>query len=106
MGNDGFCNIIILPAYTEMSITYLVYLFYFMSVWKWPLERAINVWNDLKFTYISLTFLQSVNEDSLKRLNSYLEDIQMKKPVHPTHLMFYLKNDTATSLEEGDFYYY
>lgn len=44
---------------------------------------------------------RSVNEDSLKRLNSYLEDIQMKKPVHPTHLMFYLKNDTATSLEEG-----
>ncbi|XP_068695361.1 T-cell activation inhibitor, mitochondrial-like [Montipora foliosa] len=44
---------------------------------------------------------RSINEDSLKRLNSYLEDIQGKKPVHPTHLMFYLKNDSATSLEEG-----
>ena len=44
---------------------------------------------------------QSINEDSLKRLNSYLEDLQTKKPVNPTHLMFYLKNDTATSLEEG-----
>ena len=45
--------------------------------------------------------VQSINEDSLKRLNSYLEDLQKKKPVNPTHLMFYLKNDTATSLEEG-----
>lgn len=44
---------------------------------------------------------RSINEDSLKRLNSYLEDLQKKKPVNPTHLMFYLKNDTASSLEEG-----
>lgn len=44
---------------------------------------------------------RSINEDSLKRLNSYLEDLQKKNPVNPTHLMFYLKNDTATSLEEG-----
>ncbi|CAH3027700.1 unnamed protein product [Porites evermanni] len=44
---------------------------------------------------------RSINEDSLKKLNSYLEDLQKKKPVNPTHLMFYLKNDTATALEEG-----
>ena len=28
----------------------------------------------------------------MKRLNSYLEDLQKKNPVNPTHLMFYLKN--------------
>ena len=50
---------------------------------------------------ICIVCLQSINEDSLKRLNSYLEDIQKKKPVNPTHLMFYLKNDTVTPLEEG-----
>lgn len=45
---------------------------------------------------------RSINEDSLKRLNSYLEDLQKKNPVNPTHLLFYLKNDTATPpLEEG-----
>lgn len=52
-----------------------------------------------------LVYLQSINEDSLKRLNSYLEDLQKKNPVNPTHLMFYLKNDTATPpLEEGKAY--
>lgn len=51
--------------------------------------------------YVVFSNLQSINEDSLKRLNSYLEDLQKKNPVNPTHLMFYLKNDTAaTSLEE------
>ena len=43
--------------------------------------------------------IQSINEDSLKRLNSYLEDLQKKNPVNPTHLMFYLKN--GSEQEEG-----
>jgi len=42
---------------------------------------------------------RSINEDSLKRLNSYLEDLQKKNPVNPTHLMFYLKN--GSEQEEG-----
>ena len=43
--------------------------------------------------------IQSINEDSLKRLNSYLEDLQKKNPVNPTHLMFYLKN--GSEQEDG-----
>ena len=35
----------------------------------------------------------------MKRLNSYLEDLQKKNPVNPTHLMFYLKN--GSEQEEG-----
>lgn len=51
------------------------------------------------FSHFVCFDIQSINEDSLKRLNSYLEDLQKKNPVSPTHLMFYLKN--GSEQEEG-----
>ncbi|KAK3744440.1 hypothetical protein QZH41_003176 [Actinostola sp. cb2023] len=35
---------------------------------------------------------RATNEDSLKRLNSYIDNLENKFPVHPTHLTFFLKN--------------
>ena len=63
----------------------------------------INKGSDNTYTFLLFHFvcfdIQSINEDSLKRLNSYLEDLQKKNPVNPTHLMFYLKN--GSEKEEG-----
>ncbi|XP_031572189.1 T-cell activation inhibitor, mitochondrial-like isoform X2 [Actinia tenebrosa] len=42
---------------------------------------------------------RATNEDSLKRLNSYIDNIENKYPVNPTHLTFYLK-DCVKQLEQ------
>lgn len=46
---------------------------------------------------------KKINEDSLKRLNSYIDNLQAKSPVNPTHLIFYLKNENIeTSIHTSE----
>lgn len=40
---------------------------------------------------IYFIFLQSINENSLKQLSSYLETIQKNRPFKPTEIQFYLR---------------
>ncbi|XP_032218410.2 T-cell activation inhibitor, mitochondrial isoform X1 [Nematostella vectensis] len=43
---------------------------------------------------------RATNEDSLKRLNSYIDNLENKYPVSPTHLTFYIKDDEQVEQEK------
>lgn len=45
--------------------------------------------------------VQAVNEESLKKLNEYINHLHGKRQVHPLTLMFYLRTPNSSSTAHG-----
>jgi hypothetical protein len=53
-----------------------------------------------KLTFVYFIF-QTVNENSLKQLSSYIETLQQNRPTRPTTVTFYLRNQNT--LDTGNY---